>query len=139
MNTNRILGLIILTCCLLLLLYFIFPDFLSIRERLESWIYGLFFVVPVLLLIVSNRFKKIGDITGRNISYWATLSFVGIVAFPVIVFFFNFLFLGIDLPDFILVIFPIISSVLSLIVVYRLFINIPIVKPINSILEHPYK
>lgn len=127
--SNRIFGIIILICCLLLILYFAFPHLLWIRTTFESWIYCFFFVVPIILLVVANRFKKNNDIPGRNLSYWAAFSFVGIILFPVFVFFVDFIFFGIDLPDFIIFIFPSISLVLSLIVVYKLFINNQVVTP----------
>lgn len=136
---NRILGLIILICCLLLFIYFVFPNFLFIKTRLESWIYSFFFIIPILLLIASNRFKKQNDIRGRNLGYAAFLSFIGIIFFPIFIFYFDFFFLGLDLPDFIIMIFPFIALVLSLVVIYRLFKNNPIINPVNPITEHPYQ
>ncbi|MEI7688849.1 MAG: hypothetical protein WCI91_01550 [Candidatus Nomurabacteria bacterium] len=136
---NRILGIIILLCCLIPIMYFIFPHLLWIRQGLQSWIYYFFFINPILLLVASNRFKKLNDIKGRNLGYFAASSFVAIIIFPLFIFLFDMFFLGINLPDFILMIFPFVSLILSFIVIYRLFKNKQMINFINPITEHPYK
>ena len=136
---NRILGVIISGCCLLLVFYFASSDSSLIKTSLEPWYLYFFFIILILLLIVSNRFKKLNDIRGRNLSYIAALSFVGIIFFPLFVFLFDAVFLGINLPDFILMIFPFIALVLSSVVVYRLFENRPMINSVNVTTEHPYK
>ena len=136
---NRILGVIISACCLLLALFFAFPNILWIQTSIEPWYLYIYCIIPILLLVAANHFRKLNDIRGRNLSYIAVLSFVGIIFFPLFIFLFDAFFLGINLPNFILMIFPVVALVMSIVVVYRLFKNSPIINSINIITEHPYR
>lgn len=136
---NRILGTIILVCCLLLFTYFTFPHTVWIRTTLESWIYCLFFTTPILLLIASNRFKKLNDIRGRNLSYATAFCYLASIFFPLFIFLIDFVFIGKDLPSFLLVVFPAISLILTALTSFRLFKNSPVINSANPILESPYR
>ena len=135
---NRILGVAILTCCLTLFGYFIFPNNIWIRTNLESWVYSLFFIIPILLLIISKRFKRINDIRGKKISHVAAFCYLGCIVFPLSIFLIDVVFIGKDLPTFILFIFPAISLILTFLVSFRLFQNHSVTNAINPITKNPY-
>jgi hypothetical protein len=140
MNTNRALGVVIFIFYLLLLSYLVFRDLFWIEKELEIGVVALsFFIMTVLLLIAARRLEKKNDTLGGRIGYIAFFTFVGNIAFPLLLFAFFLVFTGTDLPNFFLLIFPIISSVAILFVIYRLFLNNKFFNSTRVITDHPYK